>query len=51
MAGSPEDPSIVVNLSGVALNEAELDLLSKGLSFCPTPHRLNMEAIRNDPES
>ena len=34
---APPDTSTVVNLSGVPLSDAELSLLSKGLSFCPTP--------------
>ena len=35
----------VYNLLGVTLNRTELELLSKGLSFCPTPHCLNSEAV------
>ena len=39
---SPEDTSnIVVNLSGEDLTEEENTLLSKGLSFCPTPTKLD----------
>ena len=34
---APPYTSMVVNLSGVPLSDAELSLLSKGLSFCPTP--------------
>ena len=41
----------MVNLSGVALSEAEINLLSRGLSFCPTPHRINKEEILDDLES
>ena len=33
----PPDTSMVVNLSGTTLSDAELSLLSKGLSFCPAP--------------
>ena len=34
------DYKYVVNLSSVNLNETEIKLLSKGLSFCPTPTKL-----------
>ena len=33
----------MVNLSGSALSEAEINLLSKGLSFCPTPRHIDLE--------
>ena len=36
----PEAPTTVVNLSGNTLSEAEINLPSKGLSFCPTHARL-----------
>ena len=49
-ASAQEEPSLVVNLSGVTHTKPELDLLSKGLSFCPTPARLNTEAVRDDLE-
>ena len=39
----PEVPTTVVNLSGIALSEAEINLLSKGLSFCPTPLYIEKE--------
>ena len=35
----------MVNLSGVALSEAEINLLSRGLSFCHTPHHINKEDV------
>ena len=40
----------MVNLSGVALNEDEIHLLSRGLSFCPTPHHLNKKDLLDDLE-
>ena len=45
-----EEPSTVVNLSGVPLSEEEVKLLSRGLSFCPTPHHNNKEEILDDLE-
>ena len=36
-SNDPEQGSTVVNLSEVALSETEINLLSKGLSFCPIP--------------
>ena len=39
-----------MNLSGVALSEAETNLLSKGLSFCPTPRHMKKEEILDDLE-
>ena len=44
-------PSTVVNLSGIPLSEAETSLLSKGLSFCPTPPQLQTVQLENDLES
>ena len=35
----------MVNLSGVALAEAEINLVSKGFSFCPTPRCMKKEEI------
>ena len=46
-----ERPSTVIDLSSVALNEDEIHLLSKGLSFCPTPHHLNKKELLDDLES
>ena len=46
----PEEPvpSTVINLSGSQLSDAEMALLSKGLSFCPTPPSVNTEQLRDD---
>jgi len=41
-------PSTVVNLSGVPLSTAQTSLLSKGLSFCPTPPRLQTVQLENE---
>ena len=49
-SGDPDAPTTVVNLSRVALSEAETNLLSKGLSFCPTPRHMNKEEILDDLE-
>ena len=38
----------VVNLSSVNLNETEIKLLSKGLSFCPTPHKIDWIELKTD---
>ena len=38
----------VVNLSSVNLNETEIKLLSKGLSFCPTPHKIDWIKLKTD---
>ena len=40
----------MVNLSGNALREAEINLLSNGLSFCPTPCLIEKEQILDDLE-
>ena len=48
MSRNLEDPITVVNLSETALGEAEINLLSKGLSFCPTPHHIRKEQILDD---
>ena len=42
--------STVVNLSGVALSTDESSLLSKGLSFCPTPRSLDADRMLDDLE-
>ena len=39
---------MVVNLSQKELSSAEVSLLSKGLSSCPTPPRLNSFDLRQD---
>ena len=49
--GSGEEPPTVINLSTVALNNDEISLLSRGLSFCPTPWQANQEEILDDLES
>ena len=38
----------VVNLSDIDLTEAQLSILSKGLTFCPTPGELEMSELRQD---
>ena len=38
----------MVNISGIALSETEINLLSKGFSFCPTPHHIKKEEILDD---
>ena len=46
-----EQVCTVVNLSGVALSEADVNLSSKGLSFCPTLLHSNIMEIIDDLES
>jgi len=41
----------VVNISDVTLSSAEIDLLSKGLNFCPTPGEPDFGEIRKDLDS
>ena len=41
---------MAINLSGVALHNNEINLLSRGLSFCPTPGQVNKEAVLDDLE-
>ena len=48
---TPVDPSIVINLSGATLSSDEISLLSKGLTFCPVPRRVNENEILDDLES
>lgn len=43
--------STVLNLSSTPLSEDEESLLSKGLGFCPTPSRLNIQNLREDMDS
>ena len=42
----PEDT--VINLSNVQLSQAEIKLLSRGLTFVPTPQRINWSEIQAD---
>ena len=39
---------VVVNLTSRVLTPAEMSLLSKGLSFCPTPKEVDIFASRKD---
>ena len=39
---------VVVNLSDRTLSEAENALLSKGLSFCPTPTEIDVYTLRKN---
>ena len=41
-------PSTVVNISDVQLSPTEVTLLSKGLTFCPTPPKLDTFQLQND---
>ena len=50
MTGTPEQPSTLVNLSAITLNE-EQHLLLRGLFFCPTPHQIDKKPILDDLES
>ena len=43
--GDQEAPTTVVNLSGNALSEAEINLLLKRPSFCPTTSHIEKEHI------
>ena len=47
----PEDTTIVMNLTGEDLSMEEKTLLSKGLSFCPTPTQLDENQLLDDLES
>ena len=46
--GDGEESPTVVNISGVALDNDEISLLSRGLSFCPSPWQANYEEILDD---
>ena len=48
---TPRDTTTVLNLSGQSLSEEENILLSKGLSFCPTPRRLDENQLLDHLES
>ena len=39
---------VAINLSKRLLTPAETSLLSKGLSFCPTPRDIDFFALRKD---
>ena len=41
-------PSTVVNISDVQLSPTEVTLLSKGVTFCPTPPKLDTFQLQND---
>ena len=41
-------PSTVVNLSSASLSSTELNLLSRGLKFCPTPSEVNQVELSQD---
>ena len=43
-----EGLQIVVNLSSRTLTEAKSSLLSKGLSFCPTPAEVDTYTLKKD---
>ena len=45
-----DDSNYVVNLSTVDLSEAEVKLLSKDLSFCPTPQKIDWIELKADLE-
>ena len=45
-----DDSNYVVNLSSVDLPEAEIKLLSKGLSFCPTPPKVDWIELKAEVE-
>ena len=48
---TPVDTSVEVNLSGVAMSSDKIKLLSKGLTFCPMPRRVNQDEVLDDRES
>ena len=43
-----EQNEIVVNLSSKDLKPYDICILSKGLNFCPTPHKINEEQLSAD---
>ena len=45
------DTFLVVNLSGVSLNDDKISLLSKGMIFCPVPCHTNENEVLDDLES
>ena len=48
---SPEDTTLLVNLSEEDLSMEEKTLLSKGLTFCPTPTQLDENQFLDDLKS
>ena len=48
--GDPEGPSTVVNIPCVDMKEDEIHLLSRRLSFCPTPRHINEKELLDDLE-
>ncbi|XP_070579506.1 uncharacterized protein [Ptychodera flava] len=42
------DTNTVTNLSSNELTDAQLSLLAKGLTFCPTPNNINMNELNSD---
>ena len=51
MISDPEGSLTAVNLSGIALSEDEIDLLSRVLSFPPTPCHINTKETLDNLES
>ena len=48
--GDQEESPTVINLSGVSLENNEINLLSRGLSFRPTPRQANIDVILDNLE-
>ncbi|XP_070581465.1 uncharacterized protein [Ptychodera flava] len=42
------DPKAVINLSTIKLSDSDISVLSKGLSFCPTPKTININELKLD---
>ena len=42
------DTTTVINLSSVQLTQDEVNLLSRGLKFCPTPTNINRPELKAD---
>lgn len=45
---SPDQEETVINLSTVQLSDSEIKVLSRGLSFVPTPKRINWTEVQLD---
>ena len=45
---SPDQQETVINLSTVQLSDSEIKVLSRGLSFVPTPKRINWTEVQVD---
>ena len=45
---SPDQEETVINLSTVQLSDSEIKVLSRGLSFVPTPKRINWTEVQVD---